>query len=263
MATVRVQKSTKRPGINDMAKIREFFNAYDVNKDGVISVTEMAQMLDKMNIKMSQESQVAFFNQIDIDRSGQIEFGEFLDWYTTVMELADEEAQKMLGRLEQQTTFSRSELEAIYENYKRVSASVVNDGMIDAQEFKQMMVAGGVPSWNTFLVDGLFRMFDVDNSGSISFEEFVNILSIYHNKNRKGSNEKHKLLFQIYDVDKDGRIGKGDLSKILADCLQCNNLQLDESDIAMLVDATFTRAGCTDFMNLDEYLREITQRRVE
>jgi Ca2+-binding EF-hand superfamily protein len=262
MATIRVQKSTKRPGVNDMSKIRQFFNAHDSNNDGVISFEEMSDMLLKMNIQMSTDSQKSFFNQIDIDHSGEIEFGEFLDWYTTLMDLADEEAQKVITKLEGTTTFTRSELEAIYDNYKRVSASVVNDGMIDAEEFKQMMVAGGVPSWNTFLVDGLFGMFDSDGSGQISFEEFVTILATYHNKKKGGQNEKHKLLFKIYDVDKDGKISKADLAKILEDCLKCNNIVLQPSDVMALVEATFARNGCGDFMDLKAYMKEVQDRSI-
>jgi Ca2+-binding EF-hand superfamily protein len=264
MATIRVQKSTRRPGINDMAKIREFFNAHDSNKDGVISFPEMTEMLDKMNIKMSMESQKMFFDQIDIDKSSEIEFGEFLDWYTSLMDLADEEALKVINRLEKTTTYTQSELEQIYDNYKKVSASVVNDGMIDHAEFKQMMVAGGVPSWNAFLVDGLFSMFDADGSGQISFEEFVSILATYHNKKKGGVNEKHKLLFQIYDVDKDGKISKQDLFKILDDCLRCNNMCLEEGDVMKLVDATFARNGCGDAgMDLKAYLKEVVDRRLD
>jgi Ca2+-binding EF-hand superfamily protein len=262
MATIRVQKSTKRPGVNDMAKIRQFFNAHDANNDGVISYEEMSDMLQKMNIQMSGDSEKNFFNQIDIDKSGEVDFGEFLDWYTTLMDLADAEAQKVMTRLEQSTTFTRTELEAIYENYKRVSASVVNDGMIDQEEFKQMMVAGGVPSWNTFLVDGLFGMFDSDGSGQISFEEFVSILATYHNKKKGGQNDKHKLLFKIYDVDKDGKISRADLGKILEDCLKCNNIVLSTEDTMALVEATFKRNGCGDTMDLAAYMKEVQERQI-
>ena len=132
--------------------------------------------------------------------------------------MVEESAQKALKRLQSTTSFTRSELENIYENFKRVSASVVDDGAIDFEEFRKMMIAGGVPSWNSFLVDGLFRLFDEDNSGTIAFEEFVRILSIYHNKSSGSNQDKHKLLFQLYDIDKDGKISKSDLAKILNDC---------------------------------------------
>ena len=174
-----------------------------------------------------------------------------------------QQIQLQLKQLQQTTSFTRSELENIYENFKRVSASVVDDGAIDFAEFRKMMIAGGVPSWNSFLVDGLFRLFDEDNSGTIAFEEFVRILSIYHNKNTGSKQDKHKLLFQLYDIDKDGKISKSDLAKILNDCLCSNNMALDEADINKIVDATFERNGCGQFMDLQAYLKEVQSRHLE
>lgn len=255
-----IRKSNRRPGVGDTAKIRQLFNAYDTNNDGGISFTELCNMLEKMSIRMSPADQKKFFDMIDVDKSGIIEFGEFLDWYTTLMDLVEESAQKTLTQLQKSTTFSRSELETIYENYKRVSASVVDDGAIDLAEFKQMMIAGGVASWNSFLVDGLFRLFDADNSGTITFEEFVRILSIYHNKTNNSQQDKHKLLFQLYDIDNDGKISKNDMCKILNDCLCSNNMALSEGDVMKIVDATFERNGCGEFMSVDDYLREAKSR---
>lgn len=255
-----IRKSNRRPGVGDTAKIRQLFNAYDTNHDGGISLTELCNMLEKMSIRMEADDQKKFFDMIDVDKSGTIEFGEFLDWYTTLMDLVEESAQKTLSSLQKTTTFSRSELETIYENYKRVSASVVDDGAIDQEEFKQMMIAGGVASWNSFLVDGLFRLFDADNSGTITFEEFVRILSILHNKTNNSQEDKHKLLFQLYDIDKDGKISVSDMCKILNDCLCSNNMELNESDVMKIVKATFARNGCGELMALDDYLREVKAR---
>ena len=256
-----IQKSNRRPGINDMAKIRECFNAYDVNRDGVISKQEFGELLMQMGFKMSQQAVDQFFAQIDVDKSGTIEFSEFVDWYTTLMELADREAQRMLEKLLQDTTFTRNELEAIYENYKKVSASVVNDGKIDQHEFRQMLAAGGVPSWNAFLCDGLFKMCDVDGSGNISFEEFADMLAILHDKKKGVQGKRNELLFNIYDVDKDGQISESDLGSILADCLQSNNIVLDEKNLTKLVKATFVRAGCgAGKMDLASFLKEMKAR---
>lgn len=220
-------------------------------------------MLDKMGIKMSADHKNQFFDMIDVDNSGEIEFGEFLDWYTTLMDMADAEAQRLFSSLEKSTAFTRAELQTIYDNYKRVSASVTDDGMIDQQEFKEMLLSGGVSSWNSFLVDGLFRMFDSDSSGTISFEEFVSILSIYQNKNNKSKEEKHKLLFTLYDVDKDGKISKQDLARVLNDCLCCSNISLEEKDVMRLVEATFARNGCKEEMDFNAYCKEMRERHLE
>ena len=260
---LNITKSNRRPGINDTARIRTCFNVYDTNHDGVISLSELSAMLTKMGIRMSEEHKHEFFDLIDVDKSGQIEFGEFLDWYTTVMDLADKEAQAMLVELQKTTAFTRAELETIYDNYKKVSASVIDDGTIDLSEFKQMMMAGGVPSQNSFLIDGLFRMFDADNNGTITFEELATILSIYHNKHNKGKDEKHKLMFSIYDVDNDGKISRQDMCKILNDCLSSNNIHLEEADILKIVDATFKRNGCGQQMDFNAYMKEVRERKLE
>lgn len=255
-----IRKSNRRPGVNDTAKIRQFFNAYDANHDGVISQTELHQMLKKIAVDMSDEDIQKFFDRIDVDQSGEIEFGEFLDWYTTFIDMCENAARETLRRLEKTTSFTRNELETIYDNYKNVSASLVDDGTIDREEFRAMMMAGGVSKWNTFLVDGLFRMFDMDGSGTITFEEFVNILAIYHNKNKATIEEKHKLLFSLYDVDKDGKVSKTDLAKILNDCLCCNNMSLSDGDVMRIVEKTFERNGCKDYMTLQDYIREAQTR---
>ena len=262
MSAPLIQKSNKRPGINDMAKIRECFNAYDVNRDGVISKVEFGELLAQMGFSMPVAAVTVFFEQIDVDKSGTIEFSEFVDWYTTIMELADREAQKMLEQLLHDTTFTRNELDAIYDNYKRVSASVVNDGKIDQHEFRQMLAAGGVPSWNAFLCDGLFKKCDVDGSGNISFQEFALMLAVLHDKAKNSPNKRNELLFSIYDVDKDGKISLADLSSILADCLQSNNIVLPDAELHKLVVATFARAGCTDSMDLPCFLKEMAARQL-
>eukprot|EP01084_Bolivina_argentea_P182326 314776_1 len=127
-------KSNRRPGAEDTAKIKEVFKNFDSNGDGVISREEVHQMLDKMGIEMPKQTEDEFFEQMDDDGSGELEFGEFLDWYTTLIDMADAEAQRKLAQLQKTTTFSKTELEAIYDNYKRVSASVTDDGTIDQEE---------------------------------------------------------------------------------------------------------------------------------
>lgn len=57
-------------------------------------------------------------------------------------------------------------------NFKKVSTSLVDDGVIDKKEFRAMMT-DGAPSndtTNSVFFDGLFRMFDRDSSGEIDFQ---------------------------------------------------------------------------------------------
>ena len=63
-------------------------------------------------------------------------------------------------------------MRSLYHSYKRVSTSVVDDGLIDRSEFVAMMTDRAPLSKNTSGVfyDGLFRMFDKDSSGEIDFQ---------------------------------------------------------------------------------------------
>eukprot|EP00760_Papus_ankaliazontas_P038176 PhM_4_TR8909/c0_g1_i1/m.96856 len=258
-------RNTKRVSADEVARIKETFGAFDSNKDGVLSKDEFKGVLVRMDIKLTPEDVDLFFKEVDTDGSGEIELSEFVDCYNSLLDLAEEEVQKSIRMLETTTSFSRSEIEAMYEHFKNVSSSIVSDGAIDRDEFRQMMIQGNVASWNTFLLDGLFRMFDTDSNGAITFSEFVANLSIYHNKGGTKTAEKHKMLFGIYDVDKDGKISKTDLANVLQDCLNCNGMALGDAEIMKIVEATLKRNGKQkdDALDFDAYMHEVKERKLE
>ncbi|KAI0989843.1 hypothetical protein GJ496_002156 [Pomphorhynchus laevis] len=61
-------------------------------------------------------------------------------------------------------------------------------------------------------VNHVFRTFDTDNSGYIDFVEFLVALSITSNGHTE---DKLKLAFDIYDINKNGFVDKKEMSKIL------------------------------------------------
>eukprot|EP00754_Rhynchopus_humris_P006665 Rhum_TRINITY_DN13184_c0_g1::Rhum_TRINITY_DN13184_c0_g1_i3::g.57638::m.57638/K06268/PPP3R, CNB; serine/threonine-protein phosphatase 2B regulatory subunit len=255
MSSFREQKgqkwirSTRRPGASEVAKIKAKFALYDEDDDGGINTEEFKKMLSSLGIKLVSEDQMELFGEMDVDKSGKIEIGEFLDHYYTILQLVEEEEAKVMADLSNSTTFTRSEIEAMHANFKRISKAQNDDGLIDREEFALMMLNGKVASWDSFLLDGLFRMFDVDKSGGITFEEFVNSLSVYHNKVHKGNEERDRLMFQIYDVDNDGLLSHDDVSNVLTDCLNSNHLFLDKTYIDELVHATFKQGGVAKVCN--------------
>ena len=130
----------------------------------------------------------------------------------------------VIAELAQCTSFSADEIRSMQDNFSKLAASKKDDGLIDKDEFKEMLSNQG----NSAFVDGLFRMFDSDSDGFIDFKEFVVSLSIYQNKNKNINEEgKLKLLFKIYDVDQDGEISREDLFTVLKSCLESNFLTLD------------------------------------
>ncbi|KAJ9467330.1 Calcineurin subunit B [Diplonema papillatum] len=148
------------------------------------------------------------------------------------------EDEQVVADLTQQTAFSADEIRNMQDNFKKLAASKKDDGLIDREEFKEMLSSHG----SSAFVNGLFRMFDADADGYVDFKEFVISLSVYQNKNKTiTEEEKLNLLFKIYDVDQDGEISRDDLFTVLKSCLESNYLTLDDGAVGMLVDATMKK----------------------
>lgn len=147
-----------------------------------------------------------------------------------------------IAKLADATTFTAEEINNMYVNFRKLSASVKDDNLIDPQEFREMMACHG----GSVFIDGLFRMFDRDQSGGIDFVEFVISLAIYQSKARNVTDqEKQRLFFKIYDADSDGEISQADLKKMLNSCFSSNFMEVADVDVDELVAATFLKYDLT------------------
>ena len=62
------------------------------------------------------------------------------------------------------------------------------------------------------------KVFDTDSSGEIDFVEFLIAISITAQGDAK---KKLELAFRMYDVDKNGRVDKKEMEKIIEVCDAC------------------------------------------
>ena len=60
------------------AEIREAFNAFDADGSGFISSSEIQNALGKMGVTLSAEEANKLISVFDANKSGKMEFGEFL-----------------------------------------------------------------------------------------------------------------------------------------------------------------------------------------
>eukprot|EP01012_Entosiphon_sulcatum_P009530 TRINITY_DN1538_c0_g1_i1.p1 TRINITY_DN1538_c0_g1~~TRINITY_DN1538_c0_g1_i1.p1 ORF type:complete len:260 (-),score=79.72 TRINITY_DN1538_c0_g1_i1:865-1644(-) len=240
--------STKRASPQEVAEIKENFSRHDKDKDGAINPAEFKAMLARMGVLLTPQDEQKLFTAMDKDRSGKIEVGEFIDHYHTILALEKKAEEQKINDLKAKTLFSEAEIRAMYANYKQIGTTHNDDGVIDKQEFRQMMLDSQMDSVsNMVFYDGLFRMFDRDGSGDVDFNEFVLSLALYHNKLvDQNPDEKSKFFFYVCDVDGDGYISHQDLSKILIDCCSAQQLQLPPEHFERLVTDTFRKFGCTD-----------------
>eukprot|EP00090_Calanus_glacialis_P005272 TRINITY_DN14088_c0_g1_i1.p1 TRINITY_DN14088_c0_g1~~TRINITY_DN14088_c0_g1_i1.p1 ORF type:complete len:1071 (+),score=285.92 TRINITY_DN14088_c0_g1_i1:327-3215(+) len=102
------------------------------------------------------------------------------------------------------------------------------------QEFKKI-----VPSKNKFFVEGAFRIFDKDGSGTVSLEEFLETMHQFANQ---GEEEKLAFLFRVYDPNGDGQIDQTELREIIKSCVAENGMEFDEDQVNDLAQALFVDA---------------------
>lgn len=113
-----------------------------------------------------------------------------------------------LDKLQEQTKFTKKELQVLYRGFKNECPS----GVVNEEAFKliysQFFPQGDSSTYAHFL----FEAFDTDKNGSISFEDFVMGLSIIL---RGTINDRLNWAFNLYDLNKDGCITKEEMMAIM------------------------------------------------
>lgn len=84
----------------------------------------------------------------------------------------------------------------------------------------------------------LFRAFDKNNDGVISFFDFHSVMHLFID-NHIGFNEQLKFLFTLLDVDCDRYIDKNDMRIILSESLALRNIRMSPASINKIIDETF------------------------
>ena len=132
-----------------IAQIQEHFNMFDVNGDGKISIWELAEVFSKQGAKVSKDDLERIMREFDTDESKGIDFEEFIAIMADNLEVTDAELLEAFNSFDHDKSGTLSEEEII-----TVMRAL---GMwMSKSETKKMMIQA-----------------DTDNSGDISYEEFV------------------------------------------------------------------------------------------
>ena len=70
---------------------REIFNLYDKDGDGTIDSRELGDIMRSLGIYPSNEEVLEMLKEVDTDKSGKINFEEFLDLFTKKINEPDTE----------------------------------------------------------------------------------------------------------------------------------------------------------------------------
>merc|ERR1712031_19423 len=85
MSREELQGMADRLGIqlNNLCYLKQEFDAYDEDRSGYIDVKELKELLEKLGEELSEDELDQAFRELDSDGSGEIEFFEFVEWFTS------------------------------------------------------------------------------------------------------------------------------------------------------------------------------------
>ncbi|KAI1280879.1 NADPH oxidase 5 [Halotydeus destructor] len=109
-----------------------------------------------------------------------------------------------------------------------------------------------VKSRNPFFVERVFKIFDTENSNSVSKDEFIKAVKEIV---KRSPEEKVLLLFQIYDLDGDDKITLAELRHVIKCCMDENGLQFSLTDLDYLTLTLFEDADKqgTGYIDFDSF----------
>merc|ERR1719150_1220553 len=135
--------------------LAKVFKAFDKNGDGKLSMQEVKEgYLEHYGKVMSDEEVETMFNAVDTDKSGFIDYSEFV-----------------VAAMNENQLTTNEKLQAAFKMFDKDGS-----GIISPEEIKEVLSFGGTNALSKEAIEAIVKQVDENGDGEISFEEFVDMM---------------------------------------------------------------------------------------
>ncbi|XP_060747348.1 calcium-binding protein 5a [Tachysurus vachellii] len=157
---IRGGKIERELADDEIEELREAFEEFDKDKDGLISCKDLGNLMRTMGYMPTEMELIELGQNINMNLGGQVDFEDFVELMAPKL-LA--ETAGMIGMKELRDAFKQFDMD--------------NDGEITTEELKLAMNKLLGENMSHKEIDAVVREVDDNGDGTVDFEEFVKMMS--------------------------------------------------------------------------------------